>query len=69
MLRTTPFSVPSYRLHKASGQAVVTLSDRDVYLGIHDSPQSRVADERVPEAWIVSGRRDPRATSEPFTKF
>lgn len=29
--------IPSYRLHKASGQAVVTLDGRDHYLGVHDS--------------------------------
>ena len=33
--------VPSYRLHKASGQAVVTLCGRDLYLGPHGSPESR----------------------------
>ncbi len=39
-------SVPSYRLHKPSGQAVVTVrttsgSRRDVYLGAYNSPESR----------------------------
>ena len=29
--------LPSYRLHKASGQAVVTLSGRDDYLGPYGS--------------------------------
>ena len=33
--------VPSYRKHKASGQAVVTLSGRDVYLGPHGSQVSK----------------------------
>src|SRR5262245_39738028 len=32
---------PSYRLHKATGQAVVTLDDRDHYLGRYDSAESR----------------------------
>ena len=27
--------VPSYRLHKATGQAVVTLNGRDIYLGVY----------------------------------
>ena len=41
-------AVPAYRLHKASGQAIVTVRDsdgtrRDVYLGVHNSPESRVA--------------------------
>ena len=32
--------LPSYRLHKASGQAVVTLRGRDIYLGVFNSPES-----------------------------
>jgi len=32
--------IPKYRLHKASGQAVVTLSGRDIYLGKHGSEES-----------------------------
>lgn len=39
-------TVPSYRLHKPSGQAVVTIRTpagdrRDVYLGVYSSPESR----------------------------
>jgi hypothetical protein len=32
---------PSYRLHKPSGQAVVTLNGKGFYLGAHDTPASR----------------------------
>ncbi len=32
--------VPSYRLHKPSGQAVVTLKGKDHYLGLFQSPES-----------------------------
>ena len=32
--------IPKFRLHMASGQAVVTLSGRDVYLGKHGSEES-----------------------------
>ena len=32
--------VPSYRLHKATGQAVVTLNGRDIYLGAHNSAET-----------------------------
>ena len=46
------FSVPSYRRHKQSGQAVVALSDgfggrRDVLLGTHGTLESR-ADRHEP---------------------
>ena len=33
--------VPSYRRHRRSGLAVVTLNGRDHYLGLHGSPQSQ----------------------------
>src|ERR1700738_4903603 len=48
--------VPSYRLHRASGQAVVTLNGRDHYLGRHDTPESRLAYERLVAEWLGSGR-------------
>jgi integrase len=32
---------PSYRLHRQSGQAIVTFNGRDVLLGAHGSPESR----------------------------
>jgi len=31
--------VPTYRLHRATGQAVVTLDGRDHYLGVYDSEE------------------------------
>lgn len=35
--------LPSYRRHKVSGHAVVTLNGRDHYLGPHGSPESVAA--------------------------
>ena len=32
---------PPYRLHCALGQAVVHVNDRDIYLGVHDTPESK----------------------------
>src|SRR5262249_2129529 len=54
--------VPSYRLHKQSGQAVVTLSDgtggrRDVLLGKYGSPKSRADYTRVGSEWEAAGCR------------
>ncbi|MFO0964765.1 MAG: site-specific integrase [Gemmataceae bacterium] len=56
--------VPAYRLHKRSGQAVVTLTDpagrrQDVYLGKHDTPQSRAEYARVITLWIAQGQHLP----------
>jgi integrase len=57
--------IPTYRLHKQSGQAVVTLPDglgrrRDVLLGLYGSPESRAEYARVLAEWEASGRRLPR---------
>jgi integrase len=48
--------LPSYRLHKPSGRAVVTLGPRDVYLGPHGTEESRRASERAIAEWLATGR-------------
>jgi hypothetical protein len=59
--------IPAYRLHKQSGQAVVTLPDgfgrrRDVLLGRYGTPESRKEYARVLAEWESSGRRLPQPT-------
>lgn len=44
--------VPRYRRHKASGQAVVRLAGRDVYLGKHGTAASREAYRRFTATWF-----------------
>jgi integrase len=61
-------SIPSYRLHKQSGQAIVTLADglgnrRDVLLGKYGSAESRAEYARVLAEWEASGRRLCRANA------
>jgi hypothetical protein len=61
--------VPTYRLHKQSGQAVVTLPDglagrRDVLLGKHGTPESRQEYARVLAEWEASGRQPPPRGAE-----
>ena len=46
-------AVPSYRLHKASGQAIVTIDGRDYYLGKFGTAASRERYARL----IAEGRR------------
>lgn len=55
--------VPSYRLHKPSGQAVVTLGGTDHYLGEHNSPQSRDKYNELLGRWLANGRRSPDVSS------
>jgi len=40
-------AVPSYRLHKASGQARTIVNGRHVYLGKYGSPESRQKYARI----------------------
>jgi hypothetical protein len=55
---------PSYRLHKPSGRAVVTLDGRDLYLGPHQSDASRELYDRLVSEWLRTGRRLPAPADE-----
>ena len=65
--------VPAYRLHKQSGQAVVTLNDavtgerKDHLLGRHGSSESRKEYGRVIDEWEARGRRLATATPTDLT--
>jgi integrase len=54
---------PSYRHHKPTGQAVVTLSGQDLYLGKHGSTASRIEYDRLVAEWLSNGR-NPIATGD-----
>ncbi len=48
--------LPSYRLHKVSGHAIVTIiAGRDHYLGPHGSPESIDAYKRLISEWTAAG--------------
>jgi hypothetical protein len=47
--------VPSYRLHKASGQGIATFNGRDVYFGLHADPKSKeMYDRFVPDTHAIA---------------
>ncbi len=54
-------NLPKYRKHRASGQAVVTLSGKDHYLGPHGSKASVREYDRLVAEWLAAGRvvREP----------
>jgi integrase len=59
-----PRKIPSYRLHKPTGQAVVRLDGHDHYLGKHGTPASHEAYDRLIGEWLASGlRRTPAPTA------
>ncbi len=56
--------IPSLRLHKRTGQAVVTLVNprggrRDYYLGRHGSDAAQEAHQQLVARWIAGGREHP----------
>ncbi len=57
--------VPSYRLHKPSGRAVVTLDDEDFYLGKHGTPESHSEYSRHIAEWTAGTLR--KKSSGPVT--
>jgi len=54
---------PTYRLHRPSAQAIVTLSGKDIYLGRYGSEASRALYDRLVAEWLQNGRRLPDAAS------
>ena len=50
---------PSYRLHKPTNQAVVTIDGRDFYLGVYNSSKSRAEYDRLIAEWLSNGRSLP----------
>jgi integrase len=64
-------SIPKYRRHKQSSQAVVTLPDgiggrRDVLLGKHGTAESRAEYARVIAEWEANARRLPPRSAAGF---
>jgi len=53
-------ALPHYRLHRASGQAVVTLGGRDHYLGPYGSPRSHQMRDQLIAKWLANGRQSPQ---------
>ena len=49
--------VPSYRLHKASGNGIVTLSGKDHYLGPHRTPASQKRYRDLLSQWLANEKR------------
>ena len=47
--------IPSYRLHRASGQGIVTLNGKDHYLGLYDTPESHSKYDQVIADWLKAG--------------
>lgn len=63
-----PRKSPSYRHHKASGQALVELGGKRIYLGKHGTPESWEKYHRLLAEWVATKRAEkPSATPQQFT--
>lgn len=49
-------ATPKYRHHRASGQAVVVIQGKTLYLGRFGSESSKAAYDRLIAEWLVKGR-------------
>jgi hypothetical protein len=64
MPRLTDNHVPSYRLHKQSGQAIVTLNGADILLGRHNTAASKAEYNRRIGEWLAAGRQTATAQTD-----
>jgi len=67
MPRTSGKSIPAYRKHRPTGQAVVTITGRDHYLGPHGTKTSKIEYDRLIGEWIAAGRPTSTATATDIT--
>lgn len=59
--------IPSLRLHKPSGRAVVTLGGKDHYCGKFGSPAAQQEYQRLLGEWLASGGTPPAAARSGIT--
>ena len=59
--------LPTYRHHRPSGRAVVTLDGKDHYLGKHGSRESKAEYRRLIADWQDDLRRRPALSAEALT--
>jgi integrase len=57
MSKVTLRRIPSYRCHKSTGQAVVTINGRDIYLGKWNSVASKAEYDRLIAEFLANGRQ------------
>jgi integrase len=67
MPRIAGTSIPKYRKHRATGQALVTLGGIDHYLGPHGTQTSRAAYDQLIAEWMANGRQSSKALDAELT--
>jgi integrase len=59
-----PTLIPKYRLHKGSGQALVQIDGRRIYLGKHGTEESREKYRRIIGEWLANHRHTSASQPE-----
>ena len=54
---TTRRQIPKYRLHKGTGQALVQIAGKRIYLGKYGTPESHEKYERTLAEWLTASRK------------
>ena len=57
MPKSSSSRVPSYRRHKPTNQAVVTINGQDIYLGKWNTAASKAEYDRLIAEFLANGRR------------
>ena len=55
-----PKGIPGYLHHKASGRAYVRINGNDIYLGFHNSKESKAEYDRLIREWLANNRLLPQ---------
>ena len=66
-MKTATPKTPKLRHHKASGQGLVVLNGRAIYLGRYDLPETRQQYHRLVAEWEATGRRPPGPAQNELT--
>ena len=67
MSKSARTRTPSYRRHKPTGQAIVSLSGKIFYLGLYGTEASKKKYDRLIAEWLANGRRLPRTAEQGLT--
>ena len=51
----TVTQIPQYSLHRATGQTVARLNGKDLYLGKHNTPESKARYRQLIAQWLAAG--------------
>jgi hypothetical protein len=64
-----PQGIPGHLHHKASGRAYGRINGTDIYLGFHNSKESKAKYNRVISEWLANNRQLPSCSAHCQEQF